>query len=53
MIDEHDSSAAPPAEELEWFAGEVTEDEWRQFVAHGLRSELNDSREDIYPDFPF
>jgi hypothetical protein len=27
---------------------DVTEDEWRLFVAHGLRRELEDPREDIY-----
>jgi hypothetical protein len=27
---------------------DLTEDEWRLFVAHGLRRELEDPREDIY-----
>jgi hypothetical protein len=27
---------------------EMTEDEWAEFVAWGLRDELNDPREDIY-----
>jgi uncharacterized protein len=35
----------PP--EQDW-SGEVTDEDWRQFVAHGLRAELADEREDIY-----
>jgi hypothetical protein len=37
-------------EEPDWSAEEMTEDEWRQFVAYGLRDELNDPREDIYSE---
>jgi hypothetical protein len=47
---EHYSPGAPLAEEADWSAEELTEDEWRQFVAHGLRDELRDSREDVYSD---
>jgi hypothetical protein len=32
----------------EWTDEELSEEEWRQLVAHGLRNELNDPREDIY-----
>ncbi len=35
-------------DEPEWSAEELTEDEWRQVVAYGLRDELNDPRDDIY-----
>lgn len=38
----------PSEEDYEWPAPDLTEDEWRQFVAHGLRNELQDPREDIY-----
>jgi hypothetical protein len=34
----------------EWSAHELTEDEWRQFVAHGLSDELADEQEDIYTE---
>ena len=34
--------------DFEWPAPDVTQDEWQQFVAHGLRMELTDPREDIY-----
>jgi hypothetical protein len=44
------SSARRPTEELEWSSEELTEDEWMQFVAHSLRDELNDPREDIYTE---
>lgn len=27
---------------------DLTDDEWRQFIAHTLKDELNDPREDIY-----
>ena len=37
-----------PVDTDEWSADEMTEEEWRQFVAWGLRDELNDPREDIY-----
>jgi hypothetical protein len=37
-------------EEPDWSADELTEDEWRQFVAYCLRDELNDPREDIYSE---
>ncbi len=37
-------------EELEWSADELTADEWRQWVAYGLRDELADSREDVYTE---
>lgn len=30
------------------WSGEVTDEDWRMFVAHGLRNELADEREDIY-----
>jgi hypothetical protein len=40
----------PPSQELDWSAEELTEEEWRQFVAHGLRDELKDAREDIYSE---
>jgi hypothetical protein len=32
----------------DWSDEELTEAEWLQFVAHSLRDELNDPREDIY-----
>lgn len=32
----------------QWNADEVSADDWRLFVAEGLRDELADSREDIY-----
>ena len=35
-------------DDYEWPAADLTEDEWRQFVAHGLREQLADTREDIY-----
>ena len=35
-------------DDYEWPAPDLTEDEWRQFVAHGLRDELADPREDTY-----
>jgi hypothetical protein len=34
--------------DYEWPTDDVTEDEWRLFVAQGLRNELEDPREDIY-----
>jgi hypothetical protein len=34
----------------EWPADELTDDEWRRFVFHGLRNELADEREDIYTE---
>ena len=43
-------SAGRPTHELEWSSEELTQDEWMQFVAHGLRDELNDPREDIYTE---
>ena len=39
---------AEGVEDYEWPAPDLTEEEWRQFVAHGLRRELEDPREDIY-----
>jgi hypothetical protein len=38
----------PDDSDFEWPLPDVTEDEWRQFVANGLRTELEDPREDIY-----
>ena len=35
-------------EDWEWPAPDLTKEEWAQFVAHGLRNELGDPREDIY-----
>jgi hypothetical protein len=37
-----------PEDEYDWSTEELTEDEWRLFVAYGLRDELADPREDIY-----
>lgn len=37
-----------PAPEDEWADDELTEEEWRQFVAHSLADELEDPRQDIY-----
>jgi hypothetical protein len=34
--------------EYQWPTPDLTEDEWREFVAHGLRQELGDPREDLY-----
>ena len=34
--------------ESEWSADEISDDEWRLFVARGLESELADPRQDIY-----
>ena len=34
-------------EDYEWPTEDLTEDEWRQFVANGLRRELEEPREDI------
>jgi hypothetical protein len=45
---EHPSPGPPPENDYEWPAPDLTEDEWRQFVAHSLRQELEDPREDIY-----
>jgi hypothetical protein len=39
---------AASAAEVDWDADELSEEEWRQFVAHSMRDELNDAREDIY-----
>ncbi len=44
------SNAAPPTDEPEWSDEELTEDEWRQLVAHSLRDELADPREDVYTE---
>jgi hypothetical protein len=46
----HYAPGAPLAEGSDWSAEELTEDEWRQLVAYGLRDELNDPREDIYSE---
>jgi hypothetical protein len=35
-------------DDYEWPTDDVTEEDWRLFVAQGLRNELNDPREDIY-----
>ena len=37
-------------DDLEWSAEALTDDEWRQVVAYGLRDELSDPREDIYTE---
>ena len=47
FLQEKSQANEPPAD-YEWPTADVTEDEWRQFVAHGLRNELADPREDIY-----
>lgn len=35
---------------LEYSTEELTDEEWRQFIAHTLRNELADPREDIYTE---
>ena len=45
---EQPGGTQPADADYEWPAPDVTEDEWRQFVAQGLRDELADPREDIY-----
>jgi len=35
-------------EDHDWSAPELTDDEWRQLIAHSLQEELADPREDIY-----
>jgi hypothetical protein len=42
------SRPASGGEDYEWPAPDLTEDEWRQFIAYNLRRELEDPREDIY-----
>ncbi len=37
-------------DELNWDANELSNDEWRMFVAQGMKSELSDPREDIYTE---
>jgi hypothetical protein len=37
-----------PENEFDWSTEELTEEEWKLFVAYGLRDELADPREDIY-----
>jgi hypothetical protein len=39
---------AESGQSVDWSADELTEDEWRQFVAHSLTDELSDPRDDIY-----
>ena len=39
---------ASAADELEYDDGDLTHEEWMQFIAYCLRDELNDPREDIY-----
>jgi hypothetical protein len=36
------------AQELNWDAEELSADEWHTYIAHTLKDELNDPREDIY-----
>ena len=42
------AQTSQPPTDYEWPTADMTEDEWRQFVAHGLRRELEDPGEDIY-----
>lgn len=37
-------------EKDDWTTEELTDEEWRQFIAHSLRDELADPREDIYTE---
>lgn len=34
----------------DWSAEELTDEEWRQFIAHTLEGELLDPREDLYTE---
>ena len=43
-----DSSVRPENQDYEWPAPDLTEDEWRQFIAYTLHDELADTRQDIY-----
>ena len=46
--DQEPPSPGVQEDDYEWPAPDLTEDEWRQVVAHSLRRELEDPREDIY-----
>ena len=43
-------SPAVPGVDFQWPAPDVTQEEWMQFVAQGLRDELADPREDVYSE---
>lgn len=36
--------------ETAWSAEELSDQQWRQFIAHSLQNELADPREDIYTE---
>jgi hypothetical protein len=40
--------AERPAEDPDWSAEELSDDDWRAVIAHSLEKELNDPREDLY-----